>query len=303
MNIKSKKQTFLIEMGNDGSYLEYVLLFKDDVDFKDVCGKILQLNHEKDEPDSCTPIDEMNAVTEDIYKIKWLDRVVFITTENGWKFVVKYDEQYLANEFALVANLLLCYFGLNTPKMALMEFPYTLNFYEKKVNRGPFYYQSMQYVDRLENFSIQAAKNVTNYATKLGRYVAFCLFVYDFDNFVFLGRFIDNIIFVSDPEYVQMDIYDEPMLNGGNILIRDDDFMILDIRPWGDPEKIREIHHIVPTLNYKIAELIGKYFEMNNSDIEDMSRSIAVSFDEYMKSVDKFADLYLWASKGQLHLI
>lgn len=281
-----------------GSFLETVLSFKDDTPFRDVCNGIFLLYKNNHIPlYACSPIDEMNAITKIPHHIEWQDRVAFITTGDGQKFVVKNDEQYRANELSFVANLLLCYFQLNTPKMALMKFPYRLDFRTRMVTKTPSYLQSMQYIAGLENFSVNGMKKISNYPTKLGKCIAFFLFVYDFDNFVFLGRVVDNVTFASDPDYSQMEIYDNPMINDGNILLYNDDFMLIDIRPLDNPKLIRDLHAVVPQLTRNISDVTGTYLEMNDSEIDELEASIRVNFETYMLSFDKFSALYNWAMK------
>lgn len=277
-------------------FLDYVLHYKDSIIFKNVGAQVLKdIENGQYQPDQCTPVNEMKLVYKKTLKIdKTGGRPVIITTSDGQSYVYKYDEQQLANEYSLVANLLMCHFGLETPKMMLMKFPYTFDIYNRIV-KMPSYAQSIEYVTGFKEFSIETAKKVTNYCDKLGKYVAFFLYVSDFDNFLFLGRFINNIRFADDPEYSFMNLWDNPIINEGNLLIMNDDFMLIDIRPDNDPKNIVECHHIVATLDYKIVDIVGTYMQMSKDEIYVLLHSLRKNFTIYMNSFDK---LYNWANNN-----
>lgn len=214
-------------------------------------------------------------------------RPLILTFEDGTKFVYKDDEQHYANELSMVANILLTHFKLNTIPMILMN--YSLN--NEKIKN----IQSMKYVEDLTEFNLEEMKKIPSFVEKLGKYIAFMLFVGDFDNFLFIGRFVDNIIFADDIDYNQMNLWGNPIINEGNVLIHNNDFLLIDIRPNSDPKYIAETHKIARCFDYKIASLVAMQMNLSESQTEELTISIRKSFFHYMLSLVKFKKLYNWA--------
>lgn len=95
-----------------------------------------------------------------------------------------------------------------------------------------------------------------------------------------------------------MQLIDEPVINSGNILIHDDDFILIDIRPQISIDKITETHRIALCLDYKIAGIMKNMFKFTDDEYESFLSSFKESFTTYRKSFSKFEQLHAWALRG-----
>lgn len=158
--------------------------------------------------------------TEKIIRVEQVSNHPFLTiysTEKNNKYIIKnfFDitEAEEHHKYLKKAES----FGIDVPKSVVVEIP------PKK------YALAMEYINDALEFSPALAKQTHNYIDKLARILAFNVKTGNLDNFLFIGRYLDNIYYAYDPEYTQMNLQDNPIVNSGNILIARGTFWLIDI--------------------------------------------------------------------------
>lgn len=118
-------------------------------------------------------------------------------------FIVKYDEQFRANSLSFISNLFAIACGLKVPNMILS------NKYSVGVNGfdgDEKMLQIMDYIPNWEDYSQDHRRSIS-FVKELARLLAYDLVVGNFDRFLFITRYFDNIIFANEPEWEDGEIF------------------------------------------------------------------------------------------------
>jgi hypothetical protein len=188
-------------------------------------------------------------------------RAFLITTKSRHKYVYKND---VDNEKNVKTNDLLLSLGLKAPKNILFTVPFTI--WGDQYLEEPSTVQIIEYIPEWENFVLKKAKDkVDNLPRQIAEILAFDLLVGNGDRFFFISRYIDNIFFKDDPEYEQMDLWDNPIINDGNIGIVHDELWTLDCI-FGSPDMIQFLKKLTDEQLKDIEDLMIKFMEFDEKD-------------------------------------
>jgi hypothetical protein len=200
---------------------------------------------------------------EPIEKITQLNysRAFLITTKSKHKYIYKND---VDNEKNVKTNDLLLSLGLKAPKNILLMVPFTI--WGDQYLEEPSTVQIIEYIPKWKNFTLKEAKEkVDNLPRQIAEILAFDLLVGNSDRFLFITRYIDNIFFKDDPEYDQMYLWDDPIVNDGNIGIVNDELWTLDCI-FSEPDMIEFLKKLTDEQLKDIEDLMIKFMEFNEKD-------------------------------------
>jgi hypothetical protein len=241
----------------------------------------------------CAPLAEVENARKIVARREWINaRVDKVTAVDGSKFIQKHDEQRCADQLSFVANVLQCRLGLSAPRMALVQ----------RDNGTTM--QSIEYLPDfrpLHDARSEVRKEVrtvkSDFVGKLAAVLAFAFFVADFDNFVFIGRYVDNFHFLSRDNSFEpwTYFYDSPVINGGNLGTTENDFVLLDIRPSSDAEYRQTAHDVVRGNAKPIAQMVGQYFKFGQAETQYFESSLSQHFEQYMHYDSLLNELVDWA--------
>jgi hypothetical protein len=159
---------------------------------------------------------------------KLASRVFIVTVDNGKKYLYKYDEQKNANELTFLTSSLATYFGIFTPTILLL--PRIDKIVDMITEIDADFEQprnsTCQIIEYIEEWSRQGDLRIRDInkilpldlGYDLGSLLAFNLFLGGGDQFLYLSRAVDNIIFKDDPDYTQMNRWGNPMINNLGII-------------------------------------------------------------------------------------
>ncbi len=277
------------------SFVETLLRMADRIKVEDVCETLA--NSEK--RICCFPARQVqNSKKKTKTATKINERVFLMETEDGDKYIYKNDEQAFANELSFVTNVFMCQFSIPTPKIALVHF----DFGEIIVA------QAIEYWSDLKDFDVEEALLLPTFPEQLAHLVAFCFFVGDFDNFNFLGKFVDNFYFPAiDEDFEPFTFEDEDLfdprnvqLNPGNITIHKGYLALLDIRATTDDAYREACHNVATQRAEEIAILASRFFIKNPEKRKDFRfRFTSVFLEQFANMIienDKLKTLIAWAT-------
>lgn len=181
------------------------------------------------------------------------------------KFVVKYDEQFRANTLSLISN----FFGkackLKSPNMILSgRLPVNPN-----LDGNEDFLQLIDYISSWEDYSHDHYRS-PKFIKQLAGLLAYDLVVGNFDRFSFISRYIDNFLFVDDPEFEQHEIFlddEDSDLNSGNFGFVGDDLWSIDDRCYHNVEFIKRLHDLC-TFEFitECSRLMAEYFHLDRNE-------------------------------------
>lgn len=198
------------------------------------------------------------------------------------EFVYKFDEQEKANELSFIASLFAKLCGIRTPDLML------------SVEDGNLI-QFIEYLPGWRNYS-EEHRSLPNFAKQLAGLLAFDLTIGNGDRFVFLFRYIDNIIFANDPDYFQMEIWEEPLINEGNFGIFNDNLWSLDARTELDLDYAQKIHTLLtPSFLLRCTELMTEHFHLTTEQQAIFATKLQKYHNRNMALFPIYERLYKWA--------
>jgi hypothetical protein len=199
-------------------------------------------------------------------------------------FIYKNDED--VNENAVKMNSLLRSKGLKSPENLLLTVPYTIELTEEYDDNGelidssieiiktPSTVQIIEYIPNWHDFSIEEAKKKVNDLPKqISQILAFDLLIGNNDRFLFISRYLDNIFFKDDPEYTEMDPFDEPIINEGNLGIVDNDLWSLDIQ--SNENMLEFLKNLTVKQLNDIQELMIKFMKFNPMEAKNFKEEFS----------------------------
>ena len=220
---------------------------------------------------------------ESIKKIN--DRVYIINKE----FVYKYDEQRKANYLSFISTLFAKACKIKTPNMVLANL-HDFDFRPKYTNEEKSV-QIMDYLPSWQDYSSEHQRG-PKFGPQLASLLAFDLVIANSDRFLFIFRFIDNILFVDDPEYEQMDLWLDPIINEGNFGFIGLDLWSLDCRA-DKLDYILKVHRLLDDeFLKKCSRLMGQFFKLNRNEILTFEDKLNKYVSRYLELFPKFLQLY-----------
>lgn len=207
-------------------------------------------------------------------------------------FVYKYDEQFKANSLSFITNLFAKLCGIRCPNLILSNIKYHIagESYEG-------YEKSVQFIEYLPDWVDYSSKHPRseNFVKQLAALLAFDLVVANTDRFLFISRYIDNIIFKDEPGYEQMNLWDNPVINAGNFGFIGADMWSLDHRAYDEISYINKIHNLLDDEFLRnCSRLMGEFFELDQEQVLLFENKLRKYINRYMRLFPVFSELYNW---------
>lgn len=214
------------------------------------------------------------------------------------RFVYKYDEQPDANTLSFITSLFGKVCKIRSPNMVLAILDYHIE--DGLVHHEPQLAQIMDYLPNWQNYSHDHPKD-DKFVKQLAELLAFDLTVGNGDQFLFIFRLIDDIVFADDPEYEsQRDhLWDDPVINGGNFGFVHGDLWSLDARPEYTSEQLDQLHaSLTDEFLMECVILMGQYFELTNNQMALFHKRLLKQLNRNLLKYPMFDSLHRWVLKG-----
>jgi len=194
-------------------------------------------------------------------------------------YIKKFDPGYNTNSF--ITNLFAQVCDVKVPQLLL-----TID--NNKI------YQVIEYLKQWRDYDNLHPRNYY-FIEELAVLLAFDLTVGNGDRFLFITRYLENIIFKNDPDYDQMDIWDNPIINEGNFGFVGNNLWSIDHNA-GDLEYLQKLHNITDDkLLYSCCQLMSQYFNFNNIELKIFYDKLIIQYRKNMSYYAKFEEIYIWA--------
>ena len=208
-------------------------------------------------------------------------------------FVYKYDEQRKANSLSFITNLFARACKVNSPDMILSKPLYTI---EGERYEGEKLVQIIQYIPDWIDYS-SAHPRSKGFVKQLASLLAFDLVIGNSDRFLFITKFIDNILFRDDPDYQEMDIWDSPQINEGNFGFVGSDLWSLDHRANDDLNFIIRLHQLATDdFLQSCSMLMAEYFQLNQREQVVLRDKLSKYLRHYLTLFPLFTQLHNWVN-------
>lgn len=180
-------------------------------------------------------------------------------------FVIKDDSH---NMLAFFTNLFAKLCKISCPNMILSP----LKYYKE----GKILIQIIEYIPNWKNYSHEHSRNI-NFTKQLAKILAFDLIVGNTDRFLFITRYIDNII-----NSEQMNLWDEPCVNEGNFGFVNNNLWSMD--HCANINYINKLHKLIGNkLIHDCSNLMKTYFNLNNIDSHMFEHKLYKYIEKYKK--------------------
>lgn len=219
-------------------------------------------------------------------------------------FVYKYDEQPLANELSFITNLFALVCDIKAPNMILAHVQYHLNLMydgtkileNVAVVAAKSSAQIIEYISDWKNYTDTHPRS-DKFTEQLAQLLAFDLIVNNTDRFLFIWRYIDNIIFRDDPDYEQVYLWDEPQINEGNFGFVGNDLYSLDHRSSNELSDITRVHQLLShELLDQLSVLMSEFFKLNEDELNVFKLYLQMYVRDYLDKFPMFIELLEWIS-------
>ncbi|SNW62696.1 Actin-Fragmin Kinase domain-containing protein [Orpheovirus IHUMI-LCC2] len=223
------------------------------------------------------------------------------------KFVYKDEYDDNANFLTFITNLFAKVCGLNVANILLCKPKYLItqklhvsnnklrSNYEIENNNDKLL-QIIEYLPYWSDYSNEHGRS-NNFIKELAEILAFDLVVSNADRFLFIFRYFDNIIYKDDPEYEQMEIFDDPPINEGNFGFVGNKLYALDHRANSDIEQIIKLHNLLNDENINVcSELVSQYFKLNEMETILFNSILKNKIIDNLDKFPSFAKLHKWVT-------
>ena len=235
------------------------------------------------------PFDLFQFLNNEHQSIDKLNDRVYLVHSHIGKFIYKYDEQRNANSLSFITSLFAKACHINTPNLILANL-HDFDFRPKYVGKDRSV-QIMDYLPNWQDYSMEHPRG-DNFVPQLASLLAFDLVIGNGDRFLFIFRKIDNILFVKDPEYEQMDLWFDPIINEGNFGFVNSDLWSLDCRS-SNLEYILKIHRLLDKEFLKeCTQLMSLFFKLDRNEAVIFEIKLNTYLARYMKLFPRFVQLY-----------
>lgn len=223
------------------------------------------------------------------------------------KFVYKDEHDDNANFLTFITNIFAKVCGLNvanillakpkyliTQKLSVVNNKLTSN-YEIEDNTDRLL-QIIEYLPSWTDYSNEH-NHTNNFIKELAEILAFDLVVGNGDRFLFIFRYFDNIIYKDDPEYEQMELFDDPPINEGNFGFVDHKLYTLDHRASSDIDYIYKLHSLLNEENlHTCSSLVGRYFKLSKDHIITFNNILRNKVIDNLHKFNNFLKVYNWVN-------
>lgn len=138
------------------------------------------------------------------------------------------------------------------------------------------------------------------FVEQLSQLLAFDLVINNSDRFLFVWRYIDNIILKDDPEYEEMDLWADPEINEGNFGFVGNNLYSLDHRSDHRLSYIQQIHDLLTDeLLDELSVLMAKFFKLSEDELNVFKLYLRTYVMNYMEKFPSFLELFEWISHNK----
>ena len=209
------------------------------------------------------------------------------------KFVWKHDEQLKANSLSFITNLFAKACKINCPDMIITDMKYNLDDPSEYDNEKELV-QLIEYIPEWKDYSSEHPRS-DKFVKQLSRLLAFDLVVANTDRFLFITRYIDNIIFSSYPGYEQMDLWLDPHINEGNFGFVGTDLWSIDHRAYDNLDYISKLHSLLNDDFIKeCTKMMTTFFKLNKKEEIHFFNKVKKYIQYNLSIYPKFELLYNW---------
>lgn len=213
---------------------------------------------------------------------------VKVFRSNKGNYIVKNDEKSNANALSFITAAIASFLKIPTPDSILV-----LSTPSMHSENG------LQIIEYLDWEDLRVRKlyklNSNDIGRHIGMHMAFCAVLGCGDQFLYMSRLFDNVIYAKDPEYEEMNPVAYPMIN--NFGIVDGKMYITDASPSYTISKLSVIRKMIKDQNFlkQLFRITTQYFELNAKEEEEMKNSFVLHTEKFATFSPYFDSFLVWA--------